>query len=176
MTAQAVSRSQLKRLSSANAKKVDQILAQPGMGCALYTDSTGDMAMLMSYGTFRAEMPSRYPAGSCGSLALAAYCPPGATGAADDEMIFPVKAALQNPAEQLPQIPSRFAPPGQIRTEFPAEHGRTSPMNVPPEVPPDRRAIMMEREPAPRPQPAPETEAEAEAEAWWDRALGPKRR
>ena len=66
----------------------------------------------------------------------------------------------------------KFLPPGQTHTEFPGEHGRTSPMSIPAEVAPDRAAIMGERAPAP---PAPESEAEVEADAWWTARLGPRR-
>jgi hypothetical protein len=168
--AQQVTPSQIKRLASPEDRsKIDATLREPGMGVALFSDSTGDMTMLMSFGTFKAELPGRYPPGACGDLALAAWCPPG-TSAADEEKISPVKRALQNAAEQNPSLPTRWAPPSQIRTEFPGEHGRSSPLRIEPEPAPDRRAILQEREPVEKPP------ANTEADSWWDRALGPKRR
>jgi hypothetical protein len=54
-----VSRSQLKSMSSANARKIDQVLGQPALGCALYSDGHGN-DLVVSYGTFRAEVPSQF--------------------------------------------------------------------------------------------------------------------
>jgi hypothetical protein len=78
-----------------------------------------------------------------------------------------VKAALQNPAEILPQVPSRFLPAGPTRTEHSGQHGRTSLMMIPAEVAPSRAEIVGERAPVEKPAPA--------SDEYWDRMLGPVR-
>jgi hypothetical protein len=166
--AQQVTRSQLKRLSSADAKKIDQVMDQPSMGCALYTDNQGN-GLVVSYGTFRAEVPSRYCPSNYGDLALAAFVPPESiTGATDGQMVSPLKLAVQHSAETFPQLPTRWHYGGSV-TEHPGEHGRRlSPLTIEPEPAPDRRAILQEREPVEKPPP--------ESDEWWDRHFGPPRR
>jgi hypothetical protein len=168
--AQQITPGQMRALAGQDFKaKIDAIRGQPGMGVALYTDNQGN-DLVVSYGTFRAEVPSRYCPSNYGDLSLAAFVPPGSTtGTAQEEMVSPLKLAVQDSAETFPQLPTRWHYGGSV-TEHPGAHGRSSPVTIPPEVLPNRAEILGERPPAPPPQPAADSEA-AEAAAWWDRHL-----
>ena len=65
--AQQVSPSQMRALVPPDLKpKVASIMRQPGMGCAFYTDGA-NAQMLMSYGTYQADLPGRYCPGYAGT-------------------------------------------------------------------------------------------------------------
>jgi hypothetical protein len=89
-------------------RKIDDALAEPGMGIAVYSDGI-DM-MLCSYGVRGADMPGRYPASMWGTLSLMAYCP---AVAADATMRSP----LLSGRDEIPQI--RLPPRPSSRTQFP---------------------------------------------------------
>jgi hypothetical protein len=107
MNTNAVSPSAMKRLAGADAAKVAAILKEPGQGVALFQDSSGRNRMVMSYGTFRAELPNRYPPGSVGEMALVA-CTPPAAGGGPEEVVSPLLIGVRQ-QQETPQFPTKWA-------------------------------------------------------------------
>jgi hypothetical protein len=138
--------SQLRRMCSAEDRsRVDAILAQPGMGCAIYEDSSGNR-LLMSYGTYKAQLPSRYCPGNVGDMSLRAYTPAKGGEAA---MVSPAKIGAQA-QQDTPQFPTRWANEGS-RTELPGQRIGIDAVRMvygleEPEQQPSRDELLMERE------------------------------
>jgi hypothetical protein len=138
--------SQLRRMCRAEDRsQVDAILAQPGMGAALYQDSSGNR-LLMSYGTYKAQLPSRYCPGSVGDMALLAYTP--AKGGEAD-MVSPAMIGAQA-QQDTPQFPTRWANEPS-RTELPGQRIGIDAVRMVyglevPEPQPSRDELLMERE------------------------------
>jgi hypothetical protein len=96
-------------MGGADANKVEGILSQPAFGAALYGSERGDLKYILSYGTYKAQVPSRYPPSNYGELVLKAWCPPG--GVPESEVgITPLKLAVQKAQEESYQIPTRLWP------------------------------------------------------------------
>jgi hypothetical protein len=177
LTAQQVPPSHLKHLAGDAGGGIDEILSRPGMGAALFSD--GSNRMVMSYGTYRAEIPHRFPPGAVGTMALAAYCPPGPAG--PTTMRSPLLAARD---EAIPQI---AAPPRQpTRTVYPIVPAMGGPQTPPdwmhvlvaePAEAPDEVRLLpgADRQPtAPPtepPQPSVEPSPLLTGAAWWDAHL-----
>jgi hypothetical protein len=110
-----VSPSQLKRMCSPEDRaKVDRTLTQPGMGAALYQDSTGDIKMLVSYGNRFADIGTRFAPSAYGDFVLRAFCPPDGALLADQG----ISPALRNrdviaQISAPPRSPSVTIHPGQ---------------------------------------------------------------
>jgi hypothetical protein len=96
MPAQPVSRSQLRGMRGADARKIDRVLAQPGQGVALYT--SGD-TMTVSFGNRFDDIGTRFAPSAYGDFVLRAFCPPEGTLLAEQG----ISPALRN-REVIPQI------------------------------------------------------------------------
>jgi hypothetical protein len=164
----AVSKAQLKQLAPPEQRtKIDQALAQPGIGAALYVDSAGNK-LVLGYGTFRAELPSRFCPASVGDMTLRAYTPPAAVGG-PEEMVSPLLIGVRQ-QQETPQFPTKWAnAPSQ--TEHPGDRIGVAavmmPLGLEPE-PTQRFVIQEERESAPAPPPPPPEEPKR-LKSWWSR-------
>jgi hypothetical protein len=124
MNMNAVSPSQFRRLAGADASRVTAILKEPGMGVALFVDSD-NRKLLMSYGTWKAQIPHRVPPGSVGEMTLRAYCPPGEAG--PQEMVSPLLLGVRRQQEDTYQIPTRPWSEQGSRTELPGDRMASTP-------------------------------------------------
>jgi hypothetical protein len=153
----------MRRLAGDGAGRVNAILNEPGMGAALYVDSANNK-LLMSYGTFRAQLPSRFCPGSVGEMTLLAYCPPAGSGT--EPMVSPFFVGVRE-QDRIPQIPTKWANVPS-KTVHPGDRvGVASVMLVlglEPEPQPNRAELLQEREPAPPPEPS-----STDRKSWWDR-------
>jgi hypothetical protein len=158
------------QLAGRDAPKVDATLKQPGLGIAIYQDAGAINRMVMSYGTFRAELPGRYPPANCGELTLRAWCPPMSESSLQD-MVSPLLLGVRQQQEQTYQIPTRLWSERGSRTEHPGQRtGADSilmPLGLEPE-PTQRFIIADEREPEPAPPPPPPEEPK-KLRSYWDR-------
>ena len=163
MPAQAVSPSQLQKLSGSEAGNVKAILANAGFGAALYVSDQGQN-LVLSYGTWKAQIPGQCPS-NYGDMTLRAYCPP--KGSDTQEMVSPLLRGRQQ-QEDIPQIPTRlFGPPSQTihAGDRVGMSAATTPLVLEPEPEPTTREIMQERPPVEPPPPEPPNGPAS----WWDR-------
>jgi hypothetical protein len=161
-------------MAGADAPKVDAALSRPSMGAALYSDAGGVNTIVLSYGTWQAELPGRYPPSNWGEFTLLAYCPPG-TDSAPAEMVSPLLTGVRQ-QDKMPQI---TAPP---RSPSVTVHpgSRTGLESVMPvlglEPTPTQDVIIQgyeEAEPAPPPPPA-ESATPTGPKSWWSRFNVPR--
>jgi hypothetical protein len=131
-----------------NAGKVNTILSQPGTGVSLHQDAQGGNKMVMSYGNYKARLPSRFPPANVGEFTLRAWRPPGANGVSAAAMMSPLKLAVEA-QQDAPQIPTRWAW-GPTVTELPGQRigldaVRMAVLPKEPKPQPTRDEIMQER-------------------------------
>jgi hypothetical protein len=161
-----VTPNQLRRVPGVDANRAVAILKEPGLGVAVYSDGTNTMTM--SYGTYKAQLASRFPPANCGELTLRAYCPP-MSESAPQEMVSPLLLGVRQQQEETYQIPTRLWG-GPSRTEHPGQRTGADailmPLGLGPEPGPTRHEILLEREPAPPPPPPPEEPKRLRS--WWD--------
>jgi hypothetical protein len=101
----------MRRLAGAElAQRTEEILSHDEWGCALYKRYDG-AKFVISYGNRFAEFPGQSPPSNWGDSLLDSWVPPEPP---ENEMISPLKKALQNPAPQIAR-PKTSAP----RTDYP---------------------------------------------------------